>query len=132
MGISDQTIRNWLKDCKSGKLKLDTLESSPRYFSIHEKYLIIRESCGMSESELGYFLRERGLHSEHLKLWDQELREYMDNKKSNKDKELRDLKKRNKQLEKELSRKEKALAETAALLVLKKNMDDLITGNEED
>ena len=57
MGISDQTIRNWLKDCKSGKLKLDTLEPSPRYFSIHEKYRIIRGFCGMSESELDHFLR---------------------------------------------------------------------------
>jgi hypothetical protein len=54
----------------------------------------------MSESELGYFLRERGLHSEHLKLWDQKLKEYIDYKKNNNDNELMDLKKRDKQFKK--------------------------------
>jgi len=132
MGIGDQTIRNWLNDSKSGKLNLDSVESSPRFLSNKEKYQIIREASAISEAEKGHFLRERGLHSEHLTLWDQELRELMDNKKDNKDKELKGLKNRVKSLEKELNRKDKALAETAALLTLKKNMDDLIMGNEDD
>ena len=132
MGIANQTIRNWLNDCKSGNLPLDIVESSPRFLSNKEKYQIIREASALSDSEKGLFLRERGLHSEHLTLWDQELRELMDNKQDIKDKELKELKKRVKLLEKELTRKDKALAETAALLALKKSMDDLITGSGED
>ncbi len=43
-----------------------------------------------------------------------------------KDLELKALKKRNQELEKELQRKEKALAEAAALLLLKKKLDALL------
>ena len=85
-----------------------------------EKYQILLEASGLVEDERGRFLRERGIHSEHLVIWDQELREIMANKPDPKDQELRELKKKNKELEKELQRKEKALAEAAALLILKK------------
>ena len=33
------------------------------------------EAAGIEDEQLGAFLRERGLHSEHLTLWDQEFRE---------------------------------------------------------
>jgi hypothetical protein len=46
--------------------------------------------------------------------------------------EARQDKKRIKQLERELRRKEKALAETAALLVLRKKLNALWDENEED
>ena len=51
---------------------------------------------------------------------------------STKDKEeLQNLRKRNKELERELNRKDKALAEVSALLVLKKKVD-LLWGGSED
>jgi transposase len=90
------------------------------------------ESARMSDEDLGSFLRERGLHSEHLKLWDQELREMVTTKEDKKDKKLKELTKRNRELEKELARKEKALAETAALLVLKKKLEILLGEDEDD
>ena len=46
--------------------------------------------------------------------------------------EVRTLKKENKSLKKDLNRKEKALAETAALLVLKKKAQEIWGGPEED
>jgi transposase-like protein len=80
----------------------------------------------LPDEELGAFLREHGLHSEHLTLWDQELRESMAENTSKKDQETAQLKKRVRSLEKELARKDKALAETTALLVLKKKLDALM------
>jgi transposase len=53
-------------------------------------------------------------------------------KEDKKDKKLRELMKRNKELEKELARKEKALAETAALLVLKKKLEILLGEDGDD
>ena len=79
------------------------------------------ETTKLPGEKLGEFLRERGLHSEHLTLWDQELTEMVENKQNKRDRENRALKKKVKELERELNRKEKALAETAALLVLKKS-----------
>ncbi len=91
-----------------------------------EKYQLVLEAASIDNEQLGLFLRERGLHSEHLTIWDQELREMIDKKNDKKDQELKALKKKNQELEKELQRKDKALAEAAALLLLKKKLDDLM------
>ncbi len=124
-GISEQTIRNWKEQSKSGIFTSETDEKNPRSYSSKEKYHIVMEAARLSEEDLGSFLRERGLHSEHLTLWDQELREMIKDRADQKDKELKVRQKRIRELEKELTRKEKALAEAAALLVLKKKLDDL-------
>lgn len=131
-GISEQTIRNWIKQKKDGIFDTVQGDKSLRYLSSKEKYQLLMESARIPEEKLGEFLRERGLHSEHLKLWDQELREMVTKKEDKKDKKLRELIKRNKELEKELTRKEKALAETAALLVLKKKLEILLGEDGDD
>lgn len=91
---------------------------------------LIFESKSLSPEAKGEWLRKNGIHSEHLVLWEQELRDQVNNKAS-KDKEtIKKLKKKNRDLEKELERKEKALAEMAALMVLKKKAE-AIWGDEE-
>jgi transposase-like protein len=124
-GINDQTIRNWIKQHKSGSFEDVSSESCPRFMTAKEKYQVLLDASALDDDERGGFLRERGIHSEHLVIWDQELRELMAKKADPKDQELRELKKKNKELEKELQRKEKALAEAAALLILKKNSTPL-------
>lgn len=85
-----------------------------------EKYQLLLDAACLNTEERGGFLRERGIHSEHLFIWDQELREMIDKKPDPKDQEFKELRKKNKELlEKELQRKEKALAEAPALLILK-------------
>ena len=56
----------------------------------------------------------------------------IEKKNDKKDLELKALKKRNQELEKELQRKEKALAEAAALLLLKKKLDALMEDQKDD
>jgi len=80
----------------------------------------LMESKKIPKEELGEFLRKRGLHSQHLTLWDQEFAEMVKDNGKKQEKKVRDLQKKVRELEKELNRKDKALAETAALLVLKK------------
>ncbi len=130
IGLNDQTIRNWVKAASEGQLLSE--ETSPRFINAQEKYLLIKEAASISEADKGMFLRERGLHSEHLTLWDQELREMMNQKQDLKNQEVKALKKRVIQLEKELHRKEKALAEAAALLIFKKKFEDVMMESEDD
>jgi len=132
MGISEQTIRNWKAQSISGKLDQDSAEKSPGYYSSSEKYQVLMESARLSDEDLGHFLRERGLHSEHLTLWNQELRDMVKHKESRRDTERKEDKKRIKELEKELARKEKALTEAAALLLLKKKYEALMEELGED
>ena len=132
MGISRQTIHHWIKEASSGTMSLDSSEKSPRSFTAKDKYHLLMESAKVPSEELGRFLRERGIHSEHLTLWNQELTEMMSKKENATAKELKQLKQRVKELEKELTRKEKALAEAAALLILKKKLNALIERSEDD
>ena len=98
-------------------------DTSPRRLTPKEKNELVVETAGIADEHLGEVLRERGLHTEHFTIRDQELRD-MTGKQSNRQQaEHRALKKLVRELERELHRKEKALAEAAALLVLKKTRD---------
>jgi len=129
-GVCEATIRSWKKQASSGILELgDELRPSDR--SAGEKLTLVLESRSLSDDERGEWLRSRGVHSEHLPLWEQELRDVVTEKEKRQRDEIAALRKRNKELERELLRKEKALAETAALLTLKKKARE-IWGDDED
>lgn len=131
-GICDQTIRNWIKQANSGSLDDKAGQKSPRHLSSSEKYQLLMESKKIPKDGLGEFLRKRGLHSQHLILWDQELKEMVKDSGKREKQKVRDLQKKVRELEKELNRKDKALAETAALLVLKKKLDLLMEDPKDD
>ena len=130
-GISDQTLRNWLAQAKNGTLKKqDTVGGAGR--SAREKFNLIMESKSVSENDHGHWLREKGLHSEHITLYEQELRDLVEDKGQSEKEENKKLKKENTRLSKELAKKEKALAEMAALYTLKKKAEELWGEDEED
>ncbi|MEA1912102.1 MAG: helix-turn-helix domain-containing protein [Spirochaetota bacterium] len=131
-GVSEQTIRNWLFRLKNDNLDPQEGEVSPEQRSPSEKMSLIMEGRSLSSEAKGEWLRKNGIHSEHLVMWEQELRDQV-NDKSNKDKEtIRKQKKKIKTLEKNLDRKEKALAEMAALYTLKKKAEAIWGGDGED
>lgn len=130
MGISDQTIYNWKKMLENGQQLLHE-ESSPSSIGRLEKFNLLLEGKTVPEDESGKWLREKGLHSEHLNLWEQELKDTLKDKDTELKQEVARLRKDKKELEKELRRKEKALAEMAALLTLKKKAN-AIWGDRED
>ena len=122
-GVNVATVGNWLNKHKSGTLVLDGSEGEPKPSSRSpvEKLALLMQSKSLLETERGEWLRQNGLHSQHLSLWEQELTTMMNDKKSEIDAENVSLKKQNKELRTELAIKEKALAEAAILLTLKKN-----------
>jgi len=144
VGVSQTTLSFWLRE--AGKIAYMTKPSKgrkpaafrrrPQDRSSQEKFKVVIEASSLKDEELGAFLRERGLHKAQLENWKKdmegELSSDSDRAKKNQDKKLiRELEKRVKKTERELRRKDKALAETAALLVLKKKAQE-IWGDEED
>ena len=79
----------------------------------------------MSEAEIAEYCRQRGLYPEQLQHWRAACEQANDWHQSS-ERQLKETtradRKKLKQLEKELARKEKALAEAAALLVLRKKL----------
>ena len=132
VGIPQQTLSRWVKEYAilggngGGKMK----GKRPEDWTAEEKLKAIVEYENLDEEQKGKYLREKGLHSIHLERWQQEFVEaYVSVKKKTRGRDPRQ--KRIKELEKDLRRKEKALAETAALLVLKKKAQ-AIWGDPED
>ena len=88
----------------------------------------------MSETELAEYARKKGLYVEQIKAWKDACMNAnggVAQEAARLTKELKAAERTNRQLQKELDRKEKALAETAALLVLRKKAD-AIWGDPED
>jgi transposase len=131
-GVSENTLYIWLKKLGDGKMDNDDSELRPADRNPKEKLRLLLEGKSLKPEEQGEWLRENGLHSEHLNLYEQELREMVSDQNQKYKDEIKALKKDKRTLEKELHRKEKALAEMAALLTLKKKASEIWGENEDD
>jgi hypothetical protein len=91
-----------------------------------EKVRVVADASRLTDSELGEFLRREGIQEDDLERWRAEALSAVGgpNKAPPPSKRIR-------QLERELARKDKALAEAAALLVLSKKARALL-GDEDD
>ena len=126
-GIAKSTLYTWSRksEVKNRKGMKKTSISAEQRFSI------VLETATFSEIQLSEYCREKGLYPEQIQQWKQACIDA-----NNDDNKLvvkvdKQDKKRIRELEKELHRKEKALAETAALLVLRKKFNALYGLDEE-
>ena len=105
----------------------------PDDWSPEEKFKAVLEADSLSDEQLGAFLRRKGLHEAHLEQWRHQMLYGLDKQtKSKKSKSKTAETRQIRELEKELRRKDKALAETAALLVLKKKVQQIWGGEDEN
>ena len=98
------------------------------------KIKAVVDTAAMNEHELGQWLRANGVLAEDLEEWRNTLESAFDNKSAANRAHQVELDKERKarvRIEAELARKEKALAEAAALLVLQKKVQE-IWGEEGD
>jgi transposase len=118
VGVSIASIYGWAK--KYGNVQNMTNKSGrkPNDRKAQEKFQLVIKYFSLSEEERGKFLRENGLHSDHLEQWKITMESGFNLKP--KSSELADERNKNKILEREIRRKDKALAEAAALIILKK------------
>jgi transposase len=129
-GVKYSTADNWVRKRKRDmSIDMKKQKSSAKY-SAEQKFKILMATGSMSEHELGVYLRKEGLFSAQLDEWKKEfLLSVTSFKKPKKSKDERD--KKIKSLEREILRKDKALAEASALLILQKKVS-LIWGNSDE
>jgi transposase len=135
-GIAQPTLSKWLREAgrmRSMKPEKPVQPASgsakpkrPQDRTALEKLEAVVEAARLGEGELGEFLRREGLHREHIEQW-RKAAEGALGRSGQPSPEARQVR----ELEKELRRKEKALAEAGALLVLKKKVR-AIWGDEDD
>jgi len=132
LGISSSTLYRWNQEFATNDGMKRSSKKRPQERSMEEKLNAIIAFEKLPEDQRGEFLRREGLRSEHIQAWRAEIAALGSNKKSQSERsELAAERRKSAQLEKELRRKDKALAETSALLVLKKKAN-LIWGSGED
>ena len=128
-GVSQSTLSRWLRSYATVRVEGESMKQRrPQDWSAEEKLEALLEYERISEQQRGEFLRGKGLHEATLEKWKKEMLEGLKIKPfvgGKKDPQ----RKRIAALERELRRKEAALAEAAALLVLKKKAD-AIWGDE--
>lgn len=131
-GISKTTVQNWLRHARShGEVQQPEREKRPQDWTAEERLEALIETGGLSAEALGQWCRSHGLHTHHLAQWRRELTAGPAGAQGS-PKALQGLRRENRALKQALRRKEQALAETAALLVLKKKAEAIWGGGEDD
>ncbi len=132
-GIGRSTLQKWLRDYRhGGGGPVTHRDKRLQDWSAEERFAALLETSQLDEEERVGWCRRHGLHSHHLAQWKAAaMAGTTAHKASAVAGETRQLREENKRLKKELRHKEKALAETSALLVLKKKAH-LIWGEPED
>ena len=122
VGLPQPTLSRWLSEATLRSMSVDEPKSpkSSKAWTPGEKFRALAQAEGLEGEALGTFLRREGLHEAQLAEWRQAAQAALGDVPGGKP--SRADAKRIKELERELNRKEKALAEVSALLVLKKNM----------
>lgn len=131
-GVHQTTLSRWKREAG----KVDSMSTKkkkqkrPGDRTPDEKLAMVLEASRLSDEELGEFLRRNGLHEADLTRWRGEALAGLGNRRQEKPRSS-DAK-RIRELEKELRRKDKALAETAALLVLQKKVQAIWGDGDDD
>lgn len=119
LNVNYHTAKNWLKrgsTVKAGSVSIK--ERRPQDWNAQDQLVALHETHGLSGESLQAWCRARGLFVHHLTTWRTDFCETT--KAGPGARELRTLKDENDQLKRDLVRKEKALSEAAALLILQK------------
>lgn len=138
VGIAQPTLSRWVRDARSlGSLTpMNNQPRDPRSAKksnerpAQEKLRVVLDAAKLSGEELGAFLRREGVHTAQLGEWTRTAMAAAEQalsatRKAGSPAASAATSKRVRELEKELRRKEKALAELAALLALKKKLETL-------
>jgi transposase len=128
LGIHVVTLYNWRKSWRLQGEVVPASEKDPEGWGATDKFTVVLETAGLNATELSAYCRERGLYPEQVERWRQASQDA--NEKPvltlKEQKELERLRaqdqKEIKRLKQELRRKEKALAEAAALLIASKKI----------
>jgi transposase len=125
-------FRQAYEPSEKDKIMSQLNEKRPQDWSLEERFQIILKCEGLKENEVSRICREQGIHQHHLSQWKAAFTSNQAAHSRGEKAELKALKNENKLLKREVNRKDKALAETAALLVLQKKVHAIWGTNEDD
>lgn len=127
-GISEVTLYNWRKQAREQGLPAPGSGKQSEAWSGEAKFAVVVETAGLSEVQLSAYCRSKGLYPEQVHAWRAACVTGVSHEAVRRQAEqaqVRREKQRIKVLERELRRKDQALAETAALLALRKKLHAL-------
>lgn len=136
LGVAMSSINRWVSDFQratsNGVRNKSMTEKRPEDWTKEERFNAIVACHAFSEEEISAYCRAQGLYKHHIDQWKLD---FLGNNKTtepaaSKLKE-RQLAQQNQKLKRDLHRKDKALAETAALLVLQKKVQDIWKEDED-
>jgi len=131
-GIPKDTLYTWRSKHRKALGRTTAQPPASGVLSGEEKFAAVLQSASLNEVELGEYCRRKGLYPEQISAWRNSCVQANASQAPKVDRtKLKEQAKHIKQLEAELRRKEKALAEAAALLVLQKKVRE-IWGEPED
>lgn len=122
LNINVFTLRGWLKQSRAIALTKTMNQQRPKDWSREQRFEALVSSAGLEGEALNAFCRERGLFTHHLQAWKQDFIKPLEVAEQTRASRrvTKPLQDELDQLKKDLQRKEKALAEAAALLILQK------------
>jgi transposase len=123
-GISQQNLSRWLNRARSLPVVADRPEPTRREWTVEQKARVLAGAANLDGQELTSYLEREGVKLAEFERWRIALDEG--------GRASAATSKRIRELERELARKEKALAEAAALLVLKKKVEAFYGEDEDD
>ena len=123
-GVTQQNLSRWLQEARSVPIMADKPKRAIRVWTVEQKARVLADASQFDGEELTAYLEHEGVKLIEYEQWRIALDDGGTASAS--------TNKRIRQLERELARKEKALAEAAALLVLKKKVETLYGEDEDD
>ena len=133
-GIATSTLFSWRAEARSTGQLLPDADASPEGWSSRDKFAAVLETAALNEADLAEYCRKRGLYPAQIAAWRiacEQANDWDRTSAARIGRATKEDRKRVKDLEREVARKDRALAETAALLVLRKKAS-AIWGDGED
>jgi transposase len=134
-GIPKDTLYCWRVKYRNTSANESDQGQQSCNFSSEEKLTIVIETASLNEIETSEYCRRKGLYPDQINGWTSVIKQSLTRKSSvsNADrKTAQQQKKTIKQLQSELNRKDKALAEAAALLILEKKIQSIWSKPEDE
>jgi transposase-like protein len=129
--VTKATLYWWRRQARAQGQAVPGDGQNPEQWSAADKFAVVLETAALAEAELAQYCRRKGLLVEQVKRWRTNAQAALGQSQAKHEAgERAQDKKRLRALEKDLRRKERALAETAALLVLSRKYEALRTESE--
>ena len=135
VGISEPTLYNWRKQLRQTGRAVPEPDRTSESWSAQTKFAVVVETAALNEAQLAEYCRSKGLYPEQVKAWrETAIASQNEARQVNAQEhhQAKGYRKQIKQLEREITRKNSALAEAAALLILQKKMRALWEGGEDE